>query len=296
MSNSHMHGPLWMTGSVHFIIVLAAAWVENDAIWPWALLAMSGVSFFAWHSNYRRYRFMHDLPTSKIASASQGYTELLGKSRLIAGSSACSPVSARPCCWYSYTVEEKNGDKWKTVEQGSSIDHFLLVDDTGECVISPDKAEVYTQYHNCWTSGGQRYTEWLLLPETTLYAIGEFVTHNGNVLTASEEKQDISVLISEWKSDQPAMLARFDLDKDGQLSIKEWELARLQAVSEVRRKHLDQSRGPTEGVHLLRKPRDHRLFLLANEMPDKLGRRYLVWSVIHLIAFFGLGCWGVLLF
>ncbi len=295
MFNSRMHGPVWLTGAAHLIIVMVAAQMESAEVWPWALLAMSGISFFAWHANYKRYRAIHDLPTSKIASAAQGYTELLGQGRLIAGSTVCSPVSARRCCWYRYTVEEKSGDKWKTVEQGSSIDHFLLVDDSGECVVSPDGAEVYTQFHKSWITGDRRYSEWLLLPGITLYAIGDFVTHNGNVPTAAEEKADISTLISEWKRDQPAMLARFDLDGNGELSLQEWELARMQAIREVRQRHLEQARGPTEGVHLLRKPRDRRLFLLANEFPDALGRRYRRWSWVHLLAFLGFGIWALIL-
>lgn len=37
------------------------------------LFAVAAVSFFAWMANYRRYRQIHDLPTSRIASAAQGY-------------------------------------------------------------------------------------------------------------------------------------------------------------------------------------------------------------------------------
>jgi hypothetical protein len=61
----------------------------------------------------------------------------------------------------------------------------------------------------------------------------------------------------------------------------------------VRKRQLEQTGRQTEGVHLLRKPRDKRLFLLSNEMPDTLGRRYLWWSWAHLTAFIGLGAWGL---
>ena len=37
------------------------------------------------------------------------------------------------------------------------------------------------------------------------------------------------------------------------------------------------------------------LFLLANEMPDTLGRRYRWWSWVHLIAFFATGIAALLL-
>lgn len=49
-------------------------------------------------------------------------------------------------------------------------------------------------------------------------------------------------------------------------------------------------------MHLLRKPRDGRLFLLANELPDKLGRRFALWSSVHLFVFFGAGGASLLMF
>ena len=94
---------------------------------------------------------------------------------------------------------------------------------------------------------------------------------------------------------QPVLAgAGFDLDRDGTISLKEWELARMQAIREVRKRQLEQTGRQTEGVHLLRKPGDNRLFLLSNEMPDALGRRYLWWSWAHLTAFIGLGTWGLI--
>jgi hypothetical protein len=138
-----------------------------------------------------------------------------------------------------------------------------------------------------------RYNEWLLLPGDTLYAIGEFVTHTANAPSVAEEREDISALLSEWKNDRQSLLKRFDLDEDGTISLKEWELARMQAIREVRKRQLEQTGRQSEGVHLLRKPRDKRLFLLSNEMPDRLGRRYLWWSWAHLTAFIGLGVWGL---
>ena len=44
---------------------------------------------------------------------------------------------------------------------------------------------------------------------------------------------------------------------------------------------------------MLEKPRDGRLFLLATELPDKLGRRFAFWSWVHLIIFIGAGCVGL---
>ncbi|MNC85255.1 hypothetical protein D3C83_08450 [compost metagenome] len=89
------------------------------------------------------------------------------------------------------------------------------------------------------------------------------------------------------------MLERFDLDRDGKVDMKEWELARLQARREVRKQHAGMQSRSVEGTHILRKPGDGRLFLIANELPDKLGSRYRIWSRVHLAIFIGAGCAGL---
>ena len=38
-------------------------------------------------------------------------------------------------------------------------------------------------------------------------------------------------------------------------------------------------------MHILRRPRDGRLFLLADELPKKLAARYRIWSWAHFSAF-----------
>ncbi len=39
----------------------------------------------------------------------------------------------------------------------------------------------------------------------------------------------------------------------------------------------------------MQRPRDGRLFLLANELPERIGLRYRWWSRAHLALFFVLG-------
>ncbi len=296
----------WLTGSLHFVILAVAVLAKDAAVWPYALAAMSIVSFFAWIAAYRRYRQIHDLPTSKVASAAQGYVELFGRAELLPGGSLVSTRTGLPCCWMRYYVERKVsgdklryyverktfGDKWEYVDSGVSNDHFLLVDDTGQCVISPEGAEVMTGKET-WTEGDYRHTEWLLVPKGMLYAVGEFSTASGAV-TGLDERADVSHLLAEWKEDKDRLLARFDSNRDGAIDMKEWERARLEAVHEVQRRHGEiQAR---DGVHILRKPRDGRLFLLANELPDKLGRRFAFWSSLHLVVLFGAGGASLLMF
>lgn len=294
--SKRLHQPGWLSGAIHFVILFIAIESESAEAWPYALLAMALVSFCAWVANYRRYRQIHDLPTSRIASAAQGYVELFGRAEMLPGVPVSSRLSRQACCWYHFEIEEKTSDnKWRTVDSGASVEQFLLIDSTGQCVISPQGAEVLSQSHRCWTEGDRRYTESLLLPRCELYAIGAFSTVSGAGASAADERADVGKLLGEWKANQRGLLERFDLDKDGKLDLREWELARLQAQREVRKQHSEtQSRG-VEGVHLLRKPADGRLFLLANEMPDRIGSRYRWWSWIHLAVFIGTGTAGLIL-
>jgi hypothetical protein len=284
----------WLTGGIHLVIVGIAAQAESAEVWPYALSAMAVVSFFAWIANYRRYRAVADLPTSKVASAAQGYTELFGRSENLPGTPLLSKQSGLPCCWYRYYVEQKTGDdKWEHVESGSSSEHFLLVDATGQCVISPEGAEVLCAKQETWTQGSYRYTEWLLLPRGKLYALGDFATVGG-AHDALDERTDTSELLAEWKRDETTLLQRFDLDHDGKIDMKEWELARLQARREVRKAHAEiRSR---DGVNILRQPADGRLYLLACEVPEKIGRRFALWGALHLAVFFGAGSVAFVMF
>jgi hypothetical protein len=277
----------WLTGGAHLAILSIAALAETAAVWPYAAAAMALVSFCAWIASYRRYRTIHDLPTSRVASAAQGYVELFGRSELLEGEPVSSRLTGLPCCWYRYTIERKGAnDRWEHVESGVSRAHFLLVDETGRCVISPEGAEVITRRKQTWHAHGYRYTEWLLLPQGPLYALGEFRTVGG-ANAELDERAEVAALLAQWKREPAQLVERFDLDRDGAISVQEWELARLQAQREVRRRHAEiRARG---GVHILGKPRDGRLFLLSNEWPERLGRRFGRWSALHLLFFFVAG-------
>ncbi|MBM3357848.1 MAG: hypothetical protein FJY54_08985 [Betaproteobacteria bacterium] len=287
------HASEWLSGGVHLIIAAVALHDDTGALWPYALAAMAVVSFFAWIATYRRYRHIHDLPTSRVASAAQGYVELFGRSEQLPGVPVLSGVTGLPCCWFRYYVERRGSDdKWEYVDSGVSNAQFALVDGSGQCVISPEGAEIIGARKQAWREGDYRYTEWLFLPDDPLYALGEFRTGGGASLEL-DERADVGALLADWKRDRKTLHERFDFDRDGNIDLKEWELARLQAQREVRRSHAElRSR---DGVHILAKPRDGRLFLLSSELPDQLGRRFAWWSVAHLLVFFGAGAGALFL-
>lgn len=274
----------WVTSGAQFMLLALGAQIGTPSGWRYTLAALAALSFVAWVASYRRYRQIEDLPTSRIASAAQGYVELHGRAAMLDGAPLLSRLTGLPCCWYRYTVERKDSnDNWQHEHGGTSNAHFLLRDDSGECVVSPEGAEVVAVPREVRHQGDYRYTEWAILPGAPLYAIGELRTVGG-AAAELDERRDVNALLAEWKRDRPGLVARFDANGDGEIDLHEWEAARLAAQRAVRDDHRDTRM--QDGVHIIAKPRDGRLFLLARELPERLGRRYARWSAFHLAAFF----------
>jgi hypothetical protein len=246
---------------------------------------MVPLSLIAWTSAYRRARAVADTPTSKVASAAQGYSELIGSGRPLAGAPLMSPHSHVPCLWFRYMVERKDSDnKWVTEDKGESDASFILEDGSGECVVDPEGAEMLVSRRDTWTRDDHRYTEWLLLEHDSVYALGDFSTR-GSVDLDLDASEDVKALLAEWKKKPEALLARFDLNKDGTLDMKEWELARRQARREVAQAQ-HETRQNAE-VNILHVPEDDRMYLISDLEPDSLASKYRLWAWLHLAIFFG---------
>lgn len=240
-----------------------------------------------------RARSLEAVPTSRVRSAAQGYVELNGHARLLPGPEILSPLSLERCCWWQYRVEQRQAEdvlgrrqaRWVTVDQGSSDDLFLLDDGTGACVIDPVGARVVTDVQRIWRGaqrrpdripkpgrhfgfGEYRYTERLMPLGGWLYAIGEF--RSQTAARYDDEMQDVSHLMAEWKRDRPQLLARFDANRDGQIDVAEWELARKAAFAEVRERQVERSVQPD--LHVLGKPTDRRAFILSTRTEHQLTR------------------------
>jgi E3 Ubiquitin ligase len=287
-----LHG--WRTHSAGLLtsfadLALLAMGAHSDSPTGWLISSslIAALSFVAWAANLKRYRLIGDIPTSRAASAAQGYVELQGRAEPDPGLPVVSKLTSLPCVWYRYRVERETSDnKWELVDSGESDSPFLLVDASGNCAIDPDQAEVMTTRKATWTREGYRYTEHLLLSKDNLYALGEFATLGG----ASAEldfKSDLNALLSEWKRDQPRLLERFDLNQDRELDAAEWERARIEARREVIENHREAH--ADSGFSVLRKPRDGKLFLLTNLSAEALTRKYRLWGAVHLTLFFTAG-------
>jgi len=213
---------------------------------------------------------------------------LIGRGRPFCEPPLLGKLSLLPCLWYRYKIERRDSEKdWKTEDSGESNDSFMLRDETGECVVDPEHAEITTLHRDQWHQGDYRYTEWKLLQHDSLYVIGQFRTHGGSNLEF-DTRAELNALLAEWKKDMPALHARFDLDNNGELDMNEWLLARQAAKREVA-KNLREAQSQSD-IHIIGQPRDGKLFLISNLAPEKLSRRYLLWAWVHLVIFFGALC------
>jgi hypothetical protein len=280
------------TGSVHHLnlsllgIYLIAGWIGfefgDPALMTWSLGAAMGVAIFAWFGNLRRYRVIVDHPTSRIASAPQGYVELDGRASDADGFDLVAPLSGLPCIWYRYVLERRQGDSWVPSDSGTSQDLMLLDDGTGKCMVDPEGAEVHTHHYRQWVDGQNRKQEWIIQSGDNLYVIGDHSTLGG-ANADLDFRDDLTALLNEWKQDKTQLLRRFDTNGDGEVDLQEWARAREAAEHQVARDHLEIR--TRDGFHLLRRPAQGRLYLIANLPPARLAGRYRWWSWTHLLVF-----------
>ncbi|WP_153117949.1 hypothetical protein [Rhodocyclus tenuis] len=274
----------FVTSGAQLVILVFGIEIESREGWLICLALLALLSLFAWLSAVRRRRTITDTPTSRIASAAQGYVELGGRGKALDGTPLFSPLTGFPCLWYRFQIETKDHDgKWRTVERGESKSSFLLDDDSGECVIDPERAEIMSRHKEVRTIGSRRHSEWTLQIGDPIYAIGEFRTIGGAALEL-DAANDTRALLADWKEDQKTLVSRFDLDGDGELSMQEWKLARQAARREVSRRQVELR--AAADIHLLGRPADGKLHLVANLDPKGIARRYLYWAIFHLLVFF----------
>ena len=267
----------------YLAIIAFAVYMHEYNSGSLTLFLFMAVSAFAWVSSHKRANAIADIATSRIGSAAQGYVELYGRASVNSENLIKSPLSGIPCIWFRYKVYSKdNSDReWREISSGVSDTTFEIADSTGKCQIDPDYAEVISPDKRVSYQGTYKHVEELLFAGGNIYVLGEFTTVGGanSVLSARE---DVSELLTEWKKDPVQLKKRFDLDGNGEIDLKEWELARHAAIREVEKMHREIR--SESGVHVMRAPRDKRLFLISSMSPQKLRGGFKLWSYFHLLV------------
>ncbi len=267
-----------------------------------ALGAFCVCSYFAWR-DFRYARALADTPTAKIRSAPQGYVELVGRAESGPRGETVAPLSGSPCLWYRYLVEKKDGKgRWSTLHRGVSEQPFKVLDDTGECHVYPQGADVVRTRSRTWRGddpmyqhhpqgglvsslrgagqfldslsfGGKRYryTECRISSGDPLHALGYFRTLGGSA-ALPDRRAELGKLLEGWKQDHQRM-ALFDRDGDGQLSPREWDAAVAAAQSQLDRDRLQRPEEPRQHT-LSNHPQPGRPFLLSTAPESRLVRGY----------------------
>jgi hypothetical protein len=243
----------------------------------------------------RRRRLMDDMPTARIRSAAQGYVELIGRVQP-PDMPLLAPLSGTPCAWYRFHVERRKSEArnggWETEQRGASEVQFWLDDGSGRCVVDPEGAEVRVRNKRTWQgptpqvatdAGGavlwagdadHRYTEELMLPGESVYALGQFQSLDPLQTSAHD---DVRELVTAWKADAKQRAA-FDANRNGELDAAEFAQLRAAAAGQVASARGEQATRPQ--THVLRKPPGRRIFLLTTLPPEKLGQslRWQAWG------------------
>jgi hypothetical protein len=295
-------------------------------------LAIAVLTLVAAICAYQAWRFLHgarlieDTPTSRARSAAQGYVELEGVARQMEHTPVVARLSALPCCWYRYKIEELDESqghgrsRWKTIDKGTSTDTFWLDDGTGRVAVDPEGAEVMPRYKDVWKSRSglagiarpneffvgffathsssttYRFTEERINRNDPVYALG-LLRNLGSHINGPTLDERVRDVLKEWKHDQAALHQRFDLNQDGKIDEKEWLLARRAARREAERTHTETLAQTTEGINLLSRTRDRDRPFIISAFPQKeLVARKKRWMLLCAAGFFAAGIVALWLF
>lgn len=291
-------------------------------------VAASAAGFYLTFRWFSRARTIENVPTSRIRSAQQGYVELTGEALLMEGAETTAPLTGSNCCWFHYKIERRGDKNWHTLESDTSDQLFLLRDKTGDCIIDPEGAEVTPSDRSIWyghsryptnrkpmrsipqlqplfrlgkllntpigLTGRYRYTEERIYSSDTLYAIGHFKSLD-DMDHAVSRNELTRELLREWKQDKAQLLARFDLNGDGQIDTSEWETARNSAKAQAAREQTQQLKNQI--IHRLGQGNSRHYPYLLSTLPEfKLVRQYKLKAAGALLLFFVGGAGAVWMF
>ena len=302
---------------------IAAEPTAQFILWAALLLVASGYAVYLAYRSFKKSRLIEDMPTSRIRSASQGFTELIGIGKPH-GKHLSAPLSATPCLWWYYSIEQYKSsgksNRWVTLESGTSEQPFHIDDTSGLCLVKPEGADLMTRHTKKWQGrlrhplggpGGKstntlgrllntnigigigigigkryRYTERLIKENDPLYILGHFSTDSSGRRSLSIEKMTGNILRS-WKGNFTNLLEKYDTNNDGELDIAEWKDVQQAAKKEALRQQRINSQLDKE--HVMIKPTAPGLpFLIGCDEQNILSVRYrwraIGWSLVFLLV------------
>jgi hypothetical protein len=247
---------------------------------PLVFVLTALVATLAWAFNFKRLLGMSEIPVATIASAAQGYVELFGTSKSL--TLTRSPIRGVECVWFRLWIYARDTNyMWRLADYRISEQLFELQDDSGVCRIDPRGAEVFAASRHVVVQHDHKYIEDVLFADKPVYVLGDLDT-GSQINTEAEIHQDAGKLMTRLKQSKAMLLQQFDLNRDGEIDMHEWELARESAYAEVRAKHAQRLQSE---LHLIAKPANKRLFLISGISPQALRQHYQRWAWAHFSFF-----------
>ena len=260
-------------------------------------------SFFKGFKHLNKKRIIENIPTSTVRGLAMGLVELNGKAKK--AKLLKSALTKTDCVYYRYTVERyqssgKSGH-WVTVAQGDSDDcTFLLDDGSGRVTVLPSGAEFMMSPDYEFNTGfgrslpislenfldnnnirrksligsyRMRFKEWCISPDERVYVLGTAKKINDPV---NAHKKRLMQRIEELKVD-PKKMRGVDLNKDGEISAQEWDVA----VAKIEQKLLEEELSSHQADELadvvVTKGDVENVFIISGhrqeELTNKLSRK-----------------------
>ena len=274
-------------GVLILVYLKHANFIVNN--WHCLLFTSIATSLFASIFNYWRLLKITEAPISTIAAAAQGYVELFGKA--CTDTPLKTPYQDIPCVWYRasvYANRENEDDRVADLfnimplEYSESKTMFSLDDGTAQCKVDPQGAEVIYFEAQTWRKNDHRYVEEYLPVGKPIYVIGQLDTRK-DFLDEATLNRDVSAKLVDWKTRPQQLLNRYDQNLSGQIDMDEWQLARRDAINEVKAEHAMQTNlsNKNGSDFTLAKPVG-KLFLISAKSPKQLRDNYKSWVAIHL--------------
>jgi hypothetical protein len=272
---AHRPAALMVVQAMLGVTMLAITDAAPSRAWavPVAAVSIAG----AWTAT-RRARALADTPSSRIASAPQGYVELVAAAQLVPGWPVIAPVSGRACVWFRHRVDRDGGGGRRELDAATSDAPFDLVEGDVRCTVHPAGAEVLAADTRRWSNGDERGREELITAGERVHVLGHFTTTQPPS-RAARIARERDALLTAWKAERPQLLSRFDADASGDIDLTEWEAARAEALR-LATLHVDAEPAP-QAWHTLTKPTDGRLFLVSSADPATVARRFRWWAAGH---------------
>jgi hypothetical protein len=255
------------------------------------ILCGFGIGAFFWgFTCLRRKRLIENIPTSTVRGMALGLMELIGKAEK--KTNIISPLEGVECVFYRYKVEryKKSGrsGSWVTLAKGDSCDSgFYLDDGTGTVLVAPKGAELILpldyeyvtnfgsgmpvnlirfmekhnlRYGNFLGTYKLRFREWRICNDETVYVLGT-AQKSQNFL--SEHEIQLAQRIEALKQDSKK-LEECDLNKDGDLSMEEWDLAKVRIEQELLEKELKSSQAGELIDIIIGKGDTEKIFIISD--------------------------------